>query len=120
MKQRIIYEIFNKNPLSIFSIQEITTKIDEENKKISKRTIYRALEKLINIKKIYCNDFYKGMRYFQLVENNYCFMVCKKCKQKKCIPLNKEKIKYDQEKFKIKGMGITLYGICKNCKTKSS
>ncbi|WP_053954837.1 transcriptional repressor [Inediibacterium massiliense] len=120
IKQKIVYDIFKKNPLSIFNIQGIVKKIDEKNEKISKRTVYRALEKLIAIKKIYCNDFYKGMRYFQLVENNYCFIVCKKCKQKKSIPLNEEKIKYDREKFEILGTGIVYYGICTNCKNKSS
>ncbi|QZY55388.1 transcriptional repressor [Crassaminicella profunda] len=122
--QLIVYQIFQENICKKLNIKEIMALIYEKNKKISQRTVYRILDALMNIGKIYCSDMYKGMRSFELIEKNHCLLICKECKATKIINIGKQ-FKLDQTHIKNKNIKITggwikFYGLCKKCMEKNS
>ncbi|WFD12397.1 transcriptional repressor [Tepidibacter hydrothermalis] len=118
-----IYRLFKENPNKELDINDVLTLIDEENEKISKRTVYRAIDKLIDVGKIYCSSIRDRKRKFKLSDIRYCEIICNKCHT-----LKKIKIK-DSEKFKkytigdksfdITGGYIKFYGTCSKCLEKT-
>ncbi|QXM06841.1 Fur family transcriptional regulator [Crassaminicella indica] len=122
--QLIVYQIFKENSYQKLNIKEIMKLINEKDKKISKRTVYRILKALMNIGKIYCSDMYKGMRSFELIEQNHCLLVCKKCAAIKVINIDDickwKQLNRRDEKVKITGGWIKLYGLCKKCMEKTT
>ena len=114
-----IYRVFKENPNAELDINDVLKFIKKENAKISKRTVYRSIDKLIDIGKIYCSSIRDRKRKFKLSDISYCEIICNKCHG-----LKKIKIK-DNEKFKkytigdksfdITGGYIKFYGTCSKC-----
>ncbi|WP_053957270.1 transcriptional repressor [Inediibacterium massiliense] len=117
--QLVIYQIFQENICKNLNIKEIMALIHEKNKKISQRTVYRVLDTLMNIGKIYCSYMHKGMRSFKLVENNHCLLICKECKRIKVVHMGNQyrldQIYIKNKNIKIIGGWINFYGLCRKC-----
>lgn len=114
-----IYRVFKENPNVELDINDVLKFIKKENAKISKRTVYRSIDKLIDIGKIYCSSISDRKRKFKHSDISHCEIICNKCNG-----LKKIKIK-DNEKFKkytigdnsfeITGGYIKFYGTCSKC-----
>ncbi|SKC81239.1 transcriptional repressor [Maledivibacter halophilus] len=116
----IVYKIFKYNPFKTFDTRELLTKINKEKQVMSKRTVFRAINKLVEAEKIYCCTINKGTRRFQLLSNNYYLMICEKCGAKIFGEIEDSNIisaihKRNTDVF-IKKMIIEINGICKKCR----
>ena len=65
----IIYSVFKENPNLELDINDILKFINKEKVNISKRTVYRSIDKLIDMGKIYCSSVHDRKRKFKCFIN---------------------------------------------------
>ncbi|WP_248484721.1 transcriptional repressor [Tepidibacter aestuarii] len=115
----IIYRVFKENPNLELDINDILNFINKDKLAISKRTVYRSIEKLVGMGKIYCSSIYDRKRKFKLSDMNYCEIICNKCndlKKIKIIDHNKfKKYTIGDKSFDITSGYIKFYGTCSKC-----
>ncbi len=105
------------------AVEDIYENIRKTNSKISLSTVYRIIEKLVNLNiahKVTTLDDNKAL--YEIVKDSHThhhYMICVKCK--KMIPIDdcpvKELEKEIENKtgFNITGHKFELYGECENC-----
>ena len=105
------------------AVEDIYENIRKTNSKISLSTVYRIIEKLVNLNiahKVTTFDDNKAL--YEIVKDSHThhhYMICVKCK--KMIPIDdcpvKELEKEIENKtgFNITGHKFELYGECENC-----
>ena len=110
------------------AVDDIYENIKQFNNKISLSTVYRIIEKLVNLNivhKVTTLDDNKAL--YEIVKDSrthHHYMICVKCK--KMIPIDDcpvkelEKSIADKTGFNITGHKFELYGECKNCAQKHS
>lgn len=104
--------------------EEIYNKAKEDISKISLSTIYRIIEKLVNLgivnKATTLND--NRARYELVGETHKHYMICTKCHKMipiDCCPLEElENQLANDTGFNITGHKFELYGECKDCSVK--
>lgn len=118
-RELIVYQIFKENYYRALNIKTIMELINKKDEKISKRTVYRIIRRLMDMNKIYCSDISKGMRSFEVVKKYYCMMICEECNNVNCIEIPKEyrieKLYSKDRCFSIVGGYIKINGLCKKC-----
>jgi Fe2+ or Zn2+ uptake regulation protein len=116
----LIYEVFSLNPFKTFDVNELMEVINKDKKVISRRTAFRAVKKLAELGEIYCYNINKGTRRFQLLNNNYYTMICKKCGLIRYVEIKDiniiEKILDIHNDFIVKKIVIQIEGICEKCR----
>lgn len=117
--KKIVYEVFNLNPFTTFSVNKLLEIINKNEQVMSKRTVFRAVKKLIEINKIYCSEISNGTRSFELSKNNYCTIICERCGEKRFVKISNnnsmDKIQNVCNNFCIKRLSIEIRGSCKKC-----
>ena len=121
-QRKILLDFFNKNKDKIFSAEEISNKLKNEN--ISVSAVYRNLsdlEKSGKVRKTAKNGDRKS--YYQFVDCDSCkghlHMSCKKCGQ--TLHLGEEETNLimnnlmKNAKFCIDKDSTVLYGLCEKC-----
>ncbi len=115
-----------QNSSTPVSVEDIYEKIKKTNNKISLSTVYRIIEKLVNlgiVHKVTTLDDNKAL--YEIIKDSHThhhYMICVKCK--KMIPIDDcpvkelEKIIADKTGFNITGHKFELYGECENCARK--
>ncbi len=115
-----------QNSSTPVSVEDIYEKIKNQNNKISLSTVYRIIEKLVNlgiVHKVTTLDDNKAL--YEIIKDSHThhhYMICVKCK--KMIPIDDcpvkelEKIIADKTGFNITGHKFELYGECENCARK--
>ncbi len=105
------------------AVEDIYENIRKTNSKISLSTVYRIIEKLVNLNiahKVTTLDDNKAL--YEIVKDSHThhhYMICVKCK--KMIPIDDcpvkelEKEIEDKTGFNITGHKFELYGECENC-----
>ncbi|WP_242967894.1 transcriptional repressor [Tepidibacter mesophilus] len=115
----IIYSVFKENPNLELDINDILKFIDTAKLAISKRTVYRSIDKLIGMGKIYCSSVHDRKRKFKLSDMSYCEIICNECNDLKKIKIaNNDKFKkyiIGNKSFDITGGYIKFYGTCSKC-----
>lgn len=115
-----------QNSSTPVSVEDIYEKIKNQNNKISLSTVYRIIEKLVNlgiVHKVTTLDDNKAL--YEIIKDSHThhhYMICVKCK--KMIPIDDcpvkelEKIIADKTGFNITSHKFELYGECENCARK--
>ena len=115
-----------QNSSTPVSVEDIYEKIKNQNNKISLSTVYRIIEKLVNlgiVHKVTTLDDNKAL--YEIIKDSHThhhYMICVKCK--KMIPIDDcpvkelEKIIADKTGFNITCHKFELYGECENCARK--
>lgn len=112
----LVLQVFQTKPFEIFDVIMLLEDINKDAPTMSQRTAYRAVERLMEMGRITCDDVVKGTRKYKLAEGNYCTLVCGKCGRKEHLEINKEftlyqKI-YKDYGFAIRSATIKIYGKC--------
>ena len=106
------------------SVEEIYGKVKAKNSSISLSTVYRIIDKLLNLEIIRkAATLEDNTSLYELTkDSHHHYMICTKCK--KMIPIDicpieelEHKIS-DSTGFNITGHKFELYGECKNCAQK--
>ena len=102
------------------SIEDIFYKVKEKNNGISLSTIYRIIDKLIdlNIARKSATDGDKAL--YELVQNgHHHYIICTKCKKMAILdscPISELEQKISEETgFQITGHKYEIYGVCAEC-----
>ena len=113
---------------SPMTVEDIYESIKKLNNKISLSTVYRIIEKLVNLNIVHkVTTLDDNRALYEIVKdshNHHHYMICVKCK--KMIPIDDcpvkelEKSIEDKTGFSITGHKFELYGECKNCAQKHS
>ena len=107
------------------SIEEIYDKVHEVNPSISKSTVYRNINVLLTNKTIKKIKILTGPDRYDLVKEEHYHVICKECGKVYDFLYHFEqdeltKTVLSQTGVKTNIDSITLYGICKDCKSKES
>jgi Fe2+ or Zn2+ uptake regulation protein len=112
----MIYKIFQDDPFGSYSVDDIIEIADKDHYAISQRTIFRAIEKLVNLRKIYCAGTMKGNRKFQLSNTGCLDLICNHCGTKVTLRTMQQSqlaAEIDERyKFDILGFTVEYYGTC--------
>lgn len=112
----MIYKFFEDDPFSSYSVDDIIEIADKECRAISKRTIFRAIEKLMSLRKIYCAGTLEGHRKYQLSNTGSLDLICNHCGTKishrTLQQIQLAEVIYRRYNFDILGFKAEYYGTC--------
>lgn len=121
-KQReVILDIIRNNPIHP-TAEEIYQLAIKKEPKISKSTVYRNINVLLDLKKINKVKMTTGPDKYDYIHKEHSHLICEKCGKVFDFNYNfnkdaiSKKIK-EQLKENISIDNITIYGICENCKS---
>jgi Fur family transcriptional regulator, ferric uptake regulator len=107
---------------AVFSAEDLIKKLHKASPRIGRATIYRSIEKLLELKVLDRIDFADGTHYFRLCESNghHHHLACTQCHRvvdlKFCLSRDQIAAIGKQQDFSIEDHAITLYGLCKACR----
>lgn len=112
-----VYKIFEENPYVTYSVEDIIQVVEDCNYTVGQRSIYRAIERLVNARKIVCTKIKDGCRLYQLSNTGHLDLICKNCGSKTSVKTNgqdkwMEEI-YARYHFDILSFSAEYYGTCK-------
>lgn len=108
---------------TVFSAEDLIKRLHRSNPRIGRATVYRSMEKLVRMKVLDRIDFSDGTHYFRLCgnESHHHHLACTKCHRVVALSfcLDEDQIATigRQQGFSIEDHAITLFGLCKNCRT---
>lgn len=117
-----VLKMFEQNPFEAYCVEDIVRLAEEYSWEMGQRSIYRAIERLVNARKIVCTSMKDGCRQYQLANTGCLDMKCKSCGSKTSIRVNEqnklmEEI-YTRYQFDIISISAEYFGIC-NCAPQS-
>lgn len=103
------------------SVEDMFLKLKKTNKSLSLSTVYRVINKLLNLNMVQESMSDGNTSMYELSRHNHKhYLICSKCKQIAAIddcPISKiESEIADKTGFQIMGHKFEIYGICKNCR----
>jgi Fur family ferric uptake transcriptional regulator len=107
-----------------FSAEDLIRKLHRSNPRIGRATVYRSIEKLMRMKLLDRIDFSDGTHYFRLCgsESHHHHLACTKCHRVVdldfCLDEEQMAAIGRQQSFSIEDHAITLFGLCKDCRSK--
>ena len=106
-----------------FSAEDLIKKLHRSHPRIGRATVYRSIEKLVRMKLLDRIDFSDGTHYFRLCgsESHHHHLACTKCHRVVdldfCLDEDQMATIARQQSFSIQDHAITLFGLCKSCRT---
>ena len=107
-----------------FSADELIRRLHRSNPRIGRATVYRSIEKLVRMKLLDRIDFSDGTHYFRLCgsESHHHHLACTKCHRVVdldfCLDEDQMAAIGRQQSFSIEDHAITLFGHCRDCRSK--
>ena len=112
----MIYKIFQDDPFGSYSVDDIIAIADKNCYSMSKRTIFRVIEKLVNLRMIYCAGTLNGHRKFHLSNTGSVDLICNHCGTKVSHRTMQQSqlaaVIYERYNFDILGLEAEYYGTC--------
>jgi len=112
----MIYKFFEDDPFDSYSVDDIIEIADKDCNAMSKRTIFRAIEKLVDLRKIYCVGMLEGHRKYQLSNTSSLDLICNHCGTKVSLRTMQQSqlaaVIYERYNFDILGLKAEYYGTC--------
>lgn len=116
---QIIIEILSNEHAHLTSLQ-VYKEIRERLPAVNRSTVYRALDRLVNLGKVSVSDMGTGSAVYELLTDGmHHHLVCLMCKQ--VITIGHEEVKdffksvNKKNNFNIITNHLILFGICENC-----
>ena len=106
-----------------FSAEDLIRRLHRSNPRIGRATVYRSIEKLVEMKVIDRIDFTDGTHCFRLCgsESHHHHLACTKCHRvidlDFCMDEEQLATIGRKESFSIEDHAITLFGLCKDCRS---
>jgi Fur family transcriptional regulator, ferric uptake regulator len=103
-----------------FTSQQVFDQIKDRLPAVNRSTVYRSLERLVNLGKISVSDIGTGSLVYELVGNGlHHHLVCQQCHQIIYIPNEDVAMMFakieEESNFQIITNHLILYGICPVC-----
>lgn len=103
------------------SVPEMLTKMEKQNVRVNKTTVYREIEKLLKheiLKEVYLGG--DKIRYEFENDKHHHHVVCVACKRVDEIPVDKdveihEKKIEEKLNYKVLNHSLEFFGVCKSC-----
>jgi Fe2+ or Zn2+ uptake regulation protein len=106
------------------SVQEICEKLEEEGLCFNESTVYRNLQKFLEVDLVQTFTLNDGVARFEFIKgqkNHHHHIVCIKCKKMDCLDLCKVETLFDEvikkHGFMPVSHNLEFYGLCKSCST---
>jgi Fur family transcriptional regulator, ferric uptake regulator len=106
-----------------FTVEELWQELRQDEPRIGRATVYRAVEKLVNMGLLARIEFADGTHHYRVCGGNehHHHLTCTQCHRVVdidiCLPADQLATIGKQEGFVIEGHSLTLFGRCKNCRT---
>ncbi|MBI96118.1 hypothetical protein CL656_03135 [bacterium] len=119
--KELIYNIIKDSEKPISAL-EISQFLKSKNKNLHKTTVYRTLEKLLDMDLINKVNSVSGIVFYESLDEHHIHIECSKCKLVKCVNDQEiEKKLYEIEAliklkgFKVKQEDLSFQGVCNSC-----
>jgi Fur family transcriptional regulator, ferric uptake regulator len=106
-----------------FTVEDLWQELRQVEPRIGRATVYRAVEKLVNMGLLARIEFADGTHHYRVCGGNehHHHLTCTQCHRvvdiDLCLPAAQFATIGNQEDFVIEGHSLTLFGLCKNCRT---
>jgi Fur family ferric uptake transcriptional regulator len=105
-----------------FSTEDLVRKLHKSDPGIGRATVYRSIEKLVQMKVLERIDFTDGTHCFRLCgsESHHHHLACTRCHKVLdldfCLDQGQIAAIERQQNFSVVDHAITLFGLCKDCR----
>ena len=106
-----------------FTVEDLWQELREAEPRIGRATVYRSVEKLVNMGLLSRIEFADGTHHYCICGGNehHHHLTCTQCHRvvdiNICLPADQFATIGNQADFVIEGHSLTLFGRCKNCRT---
>ncbi len=106
-----------------FTVEDLWQELRQIEPRIGRATVYRAVEKLVNMELLTRIEFADGTHHYRVCGGNehHHHLTCTQCHRVVdidiCLPADQFTTIGNQADFVIEGHALTLFGRCKNCRT---
>jgi Fe2+ or Zn2+ uptake regulation protein len=104
-----------------FTVDDLWQELRQVEPRIGRATVYRSVEKLVNMGLLERIDFADGTHHYRVCGGNkhHHHLTCTQCHLVVdvdiCLPIDQFAAIGKQTNFSIEGHALTLFGRCKNC-----
>lgn len=105
-----------------FTVEDLWQELRQAESRIGRATVYRSVEKLVNMGLLTRVDFADGTHHYRVCSGNqhHHHLTCTQCHRVVdidiCLPADQFTNIGIQADFVIEGHSLTLFGRCKNCR----
>lgn len=104
-----------------FTIDDLWQAMRQEMPRLGRATVYRALEKLVNMGLLGRIEFADGTHHYRVCgDRHHHHLTCTQChcvvELDVCLPEDQFAAIGNQTKFDIEGHSLTLFGRCEDCR----
>ena len=105
-----------------FTVESLWQKLRQHEPRIGRATVYRSVEKLVNMGLLARIDFADGTHHYRICggDEHHHHLTCTQCHCVVdidiCLPADQLAAVGKQVDFIIEGHALTLFGRCKNCR----
>jgi len=109
---------FNKH----FTLQELNERLEKENFRVSRATLYNTINLLMNLHLVMCHRLQACTVYEACyASNNHCHSICTACGKVTEVKADSVVAAVDGthlNRFRKEGFSLYIYGVCSTCQAK--
>src|SRR6266702_3440298 len=104
-----------------FTVEDLWQELRQAEPRIGRATVYRSVEKLVNIGLLARIEFADGTHHYRVCGGSeHHHLTCTQCHRvvevDACLPVDQFTAISNQTDFAIEGHSLTLFGRCANCR----